>query len=85
MITTGHATIGLTATLIDGTHNSDFKLTIHNADNTDVVYIGGPNVTVSNGLELDKHQMIQLAMNPLEEIYAVSSKEGHVINWLKQV
>jgi hypothetical protein len=42
-------------------------------------------VTIANGLVLQKEETIQLMMNPLESIYAVSSKPGHTISYLKQV
>lgn len=85
MITTGQTTIGLTPTIIDGTFNSNFRLAIHNLDNTTKIYLGGSTVTISNGFEIDAHGFMQLEMNPLEELYAVSEKEGHIISWLKQV
>lgn len=85
MITNGRTTVGITPTLIDGTFNSNFRLVIHNTDNTSKLYIGDSNVTISTGFELDAHGMIQFEMNPSEELYAVSEKEGHIITWLKQV
>lgn len=84
-ITTGHTTIGLTASLVDGTSNSDFRLTIHNADNTAKVYVGGPNVTVNNGLGIEKLTTMQFDMYASQELYAVSDKTGHIIHWMKQV
>ena len=84
-ITTGHITVGQTPTLIDGTSNSDFKLWIHNADNSQKVYLGGSNVSVGTGFGLEKLQTIQLDMYPLNQIYAISAQAGHIIHWLKQV
>lgn len=84
-ISSGVITVGTTASIIDGTFNSNFRLIIHNNDNTDAVYLGGPNVTTANGLLLDKGVILQLDMNPLESIYAVSGKTGHTISYLKQV
>ena len=84
-ITTGHTTIGLTASLVDGTSNSDFRLSIHNADNTAKVYLGGPDVTINNGLGLEKLTTMQFDMYASQELYAVSDKAGHIIHWMKQV
>jgi hypothetical protein len=84
-ISTNRLTVGTVATIVDGTYNSNFRLVIHNNDNTDAVYIGGPDVTITNGLVLQKEETIQLQMNPLESIYAVSGKAGHTISYLKQV
>lgn len=84
MITSGQITIGTAATLIDGLEVMPFRLQLHNNDNTDAVYLGGENVTTSNGLTVLKQESIQLVINPLEALYAVSSKAGHVVSWLKQ-
>jgi hypothetical protein len=84
-ISSGGITVGTVATIIDGTFNSNFRLIVHNNDNTDAVFLGGSDVTTTNGLKLDKGQFIQLEMNPLESVYAVSGKAGHTISYLKQV
>jgi len=77
--------VGTVASLIDGTFNSNFRLIVHNNDNTDAVFLGGETVTIADGLKLDKSQFIQFDMNPLERVYAVSPKNGHTISYLKQV
>lgn len=84
-VSSGVMTVGTVATIIDGTFNSNFRLIVHNNDNTDAVYLGGADVTTANGLLLQKEQTIQLEMNPLESVYAVSGKAGHTISYLKQV
>jgi hypothetical protein len=84
-ITTNQLTVGTVATIVDGTYNSNFRLIIHNIDNTYDIYLGGPDVTIANGLVLRKEETIQLMMNPLESIYAVSDKAAHTISYLKQV
>lgn len=84
-VSSGQLTVGTVATIVDGTYNSNFRLVVHNNDNTDAVYLGGPDVTVSNGLALQKEQTIQLQMNPLESIYVVSGKAGHTVSYLRQV
>ena len=85
MITTGQLTVGTVATQVDGTSVSNFKLHIHNMDNTDTLYIGGPDVTTSNGLGLQKLDSIELECYPLESVYVVSPKAGHQVSYLKQV
>jgi hypothetical protein len=84
-ISSGRITVGTVASIIDGTFNSNFRLIIHNNDNTDAVYLGGADVTTTNGLVLQKEETLQLEMNPLESVYAVSAKAGHTISYLKQV
>lgn len=84
MITTGQTTIGTVATLVDGREVNPFRLRIHNDDNTDAVYIGNETVTTTTGYVLLKQESIDLIINPLEALYAVSGKAGHVISWIKQ-
>ncbi len=84
-ISSGRITVGTVASIIDGTFNSNFRLIVHNNDNTDAVYLGGPDVTTTNGLQLLKQETLQLDMNPLESVFAISDKAGHTISYLKQV
>jgi hypothetical protein len=84
MLSSGRNSIGTTATPIDGVYNGYANLTIHNDDNTDTVYIGGPEVTTLTGLTLAKEQTLQFEIAPLEQLYAVSEKEGHTISFLRQ-
>ena len=84
MISSGQVTIGTAPTLIDGLEVNPFRLHIHNQDNTDAVYLGASNVTTSTGLKLVKEDSIELIINPLEALYAVASKSGHIISYLKQ-
>lgn len=85
MLTTGQAAITTTPAIIDGTHNSEFVLTIRNMDSTDDVYIGDETVTITTGLALSKGNMIQIPMKPGDFVWAVSAKSGHNISWMKQV
>jgi hypothetical protein len=84
-ISSGVITVGTVPSIIDGTFNSNFRLIVHNNDNTDAVYLGGQDVSVATGLKLDKGIILQLEMNPLESVYAISGKAGHTISYLKQV
>lgn len=84
MITSGQTTVGTAATLIDGLEVNPFRIHLHNNDNTDAIYLGGAAVTTSNGLVVQKLDSIELIINPLEALYAVSTKAGHVVSWLKQ-
>ena len=84
MITNGQVAIGTAASAIDGVWHSPSRITIHNLDNTDAVFLGNQTVTITNGLELMKQATLQFELEPLEQIYAVSSKVGHKISWLRQ-
>jgi hypothetical protein len=84
MISSGQVTIGTAPTLIDGLEVNPFRLHIHNHDNTDSVYLGASDVTITTGLKLVKEDSIELIINPLEALYAVATKTGHIISYLKQ-
>jgi hypothetical protein len=84
-ISTGQLEVGLEPTLIDGTFNSNFRLVIQNMNNDDTIYLGDENVTALTGLQLLKFETIQLDMNPGEFLYAISTKAGLKLGYLKQV
>lgn len=83
-LSNGTTIIGTVPTLVDGLSVNPFRIHLHNNDNTDAVYFGGSAVTVNDGLKLLKEDSIELIINPLEALYAVSTKAGHVVSWLKQ-
>lgn len=84
MISNGQTSIGTVAEAIDGVHNQPSNIIIHNVDNTDAVYIGSQTVTTTNGFVLSKEGTIQFTLQPLEQLWAVSGKTGHVISWIRQ-
>lgn len=84
MITTGRTTVGTVPTIIDGIEVNPFRIHIHNDDNTDTLYLGNATVSPTTGLSLARGDSIELIINPLEALYAISTKTGHVMSWLKQ-
>lgn len=84
MITSGRKEVGLTATLIDSRSTMASFFMVHNDDNTDAVYIGPAGVTTSTGLQLAKSERLDMVLHPLEELYAVATKTGHMISFLRQ-
>lgn len=84
-ITTGQITVGTTAVQIDGSSVSDFRLHIHNMDNTDALYIGNETVTVATGFSLFKQDSVELQCYAGERVFAISNKSGHPMSFLKQV
>ena len=85
VISSGQLTVGTVATLVDGTSTSDFRLTIHNMNNDDGIFIGGPDVTIANGMQLLKLETLRLDMSPMSELYAVANKQNLKLGFLKQV
>jgi len=84
VISNGQTSIGTAATAIDGVSSNPSLLTIHNNDNSDKIYLGNSTVTTSNGLQLLKLESYQFQLQPLEQVYAVSTKAGHTISWMRQ-
>jgi hypothetical protein len=85
MISSGHATVGTaTPVKIDGSSVNSTYLTVHNNDNTKVLFLGGSDVSTTNGLRLLKEETLQFTLNPGEELFAVSASGDHVISWLRQ-
>lgn len=85
MIDSGNVTIGTVATQIDGNHHDPSTLYIHNNDNTDDLLVGGSDVTSTTGLRLKKEETLRIDLNPLEEVYVVSTKTGHSVSYMRQV
>jgi actin-related protein len=81
----GNTTVGTVATLIDGVawHNP-VLLHIHNDDNTTAIHIGGSDVTTATGMELQKLDSLEITLHQANQIYAVSSKSGHIVSWIAQ-
>lgn len=84
MITNGQVAIGTVATAIDGVWQNPSLITIHNNDNSTDIFLGGTGVTTTNGLLLLKEESYQFQLQPLEQIYCVSTKLGHTISWMRQ-
>lgn len=84
MITSGQTSIGTAATIIDTTGQMPFRLHVHNDDNTDALYLGGAGVTTTTGMQLLKQESVVFDMYAGEVLYAVSTKAGHTMSWLKQ-
>jgi hypothetical protein len=82
-ITSGQITVGLTPVAIDGVSTNPFHLHIHNNDNTKNLYIGGSDVSISNGLKLPSGDSLEVIIAPNDQIYVVSSSGTHLISWLR--
>lgn len=72
-ISTHHITVGTTAVLLAGPDDSAQRVIIHNTDSAQQVYIGGSDVTISNGLHVDGKEERELTLNPGEALYGVSN------------
>jgi hypothetical protein len=85
MITSGQITVGTASPVqIDGSSVNPIYLTVHNNDNTKVLYLGGETVSTTTGLKLLKEETLQFTINPGEALYAISANGDHVLSWLRQ-
>lgn len=82
-ITSGNQTIGTVATQVDGNSIHQSTIIIHNNDTTKNLYIGGPNVTTSNGIPLAKLQYIEVPIPPMEAVYMVAAADTVSVSWMR--
>lgn len=81
-VTSGKVAVGTAAVEIPETCVMPFSLQIHNDDNTDTVFIGGPGVTSATGMRLVKLESVRLDLSPLDKVYVVSTKSGHSVSYV---
>jgi hypothetical protein len=82
-ISSGQITVGLTRVAIDGVSTNPFHLHIHNNENTKSLYIGGPDLTISNGLKIPAGDSLEVIIAPNDQLYVVSDSGTHLISWLR--
>jgi hypothetical protein len=82
-ISSGQITVGTTRVQIDGTSSSVYRLHIHNNDNQVNLYLGGSDVTMANGLILEKTDSTEIQVSPGDSVWVVSSSNNHLVSYLK--
>lgn len=85
MITSGTQSVGTTAVAIDGIASGPSKIKIRNNDQTKTLFVGGPTVTTANGLPVDKLVTIDFDLPAGEQLWMVSTENGHTVSWLRVV
>lgn len=85
MITSGTQSVGTTAVAIDGIAAGPCKIKIRNNDSTKTLYVGGASITTANGLPVDKLTTIDFDLPAGEQMYMVSTENGHTVSWLRIV
>ena len=83
-ISSNQITVGTSRVQINGCSTNPSRLHIHNNDNTNDLFLGGSNVTTSNGLRLLKLDSIELSLNAGESVFAISAGGSHAVSWLRQ-
>lgn len=74
-------TVGLTAVRILTANNVNRHVYVHD-DSTHPIYLGGSDVTTSNGLKVNKQSSIGLFIPADEELWAVSGNADQTISIL---
>lgn len=74
-------TVGLTAVRILTANNVNRHVYVHD-DSTHPIYLGGSDVTTSNGLKVNKQSSIELFIPADEELWAVSGNADQTISIL---
>jgi len=82
-ISSGQITVGTTRVQVDGTSSSVYRLHIHNNDNQMNLYLGGSDVTIANGLVLEKADTTEIQVSPGDSVWVVSSSADHLVSYLK--
>lgn len=82
-IYSGSQTVGTVATQIDGASVHWTHVHIRNNDSTKTLFIGNSNVTVANGLPVDKLATMEFDLPPNQHLFMVSESGGHSVSWLK--
>jgi len=71
-------TCGTTAQVVVGADNMPHEVHLHNMEKSSnqYVYIGGPELTVSNSIHLDPGESLVMTLEPNDELYALSDPNG---------
>ena len=76
-------TVGLTASRILTSVDTNRRIYFHD-DSSHPVYVGGPDVTTSNGLEVPKNTLFEMFIPAHEELFAVSANADQTVSILYQ-
>ena len=75
--------VGTTAVIIAPAANSYQNIYLHNLGGG-AIYIGGSNVTTSNGYKLDNNDKLSLIIGDVEALYGVAASGTHTLAVLAQ-
>ena len=83
MPTSAQVTITTTASVI-ASANSYRNIYLHNLGGG-AIYIGGSNVTTTNGYKMDNGDKLSIIIGDLEALYGVAASGTHTLAVLKQI
>jgi len=76
-------TVGLTAARILTEENTNRRVYFHD-DSSHPIYLGGSDVTTSNGLHIPKNALLEMFVPANEELWAVSGNADQTVSILYQ-
>jgi hypothetical protein len=76
-------TVTNTRSIIAAAANSYQNIYLHNLGGG-AIYIGGPNVTTSNGYKLDNNDKLSIIIGDSEALYGVAASGTHTLAVLAQ-
>lgn len=84
MPTSSQISVTTTATVLVAATAFDQSVWLHNSGGG-IVFLGGADVTPSNGYKLDNGDKVQLMVGDHEALYAITSSGTNVVAVLKQI
>ena len=71
-LTTAQISVTTAATLLCAANAQSQRVTVHNNENSQQVFIGASDVTTSTGVHLDGKEERQITLNPGESLYGIA-------------
>lgn len=84
MPSSAQVTVNSTATVLVAATAFDQSVNLHNSGGG-IVYLGGPNVTTSNGYKLDNGDKLTIMVGDHEALYAITASGTNVVAVLYQI
>lgn len=84
MPTSAQISVTTTATIIVAASNFDQTANIHNLGGG-AMYLGGSNVTTSNGYKFDNGDKLTVTVGDHEALYAITASGTHTVAVLTQI
>ena len=84
MPTSAQVSVGTTATLLVAANIMDQTVWLHNLGGG-AVYLGGANVTTSNGYKMDNGDKMQVPVGDHEGLYGITASGTNTVAVLSQV
>jgi hypothetical protein len=82
-VTSGTQTVGTTRVQIDGMSVQHSHIEIRNNDTTKTLYVGGPDLTVDNGLPVDKLATMHFDLPPNTPVYMIADSGTVSVSYMR--